>query len=102
MKLQRVLDDLLGVALGGEAGDEDAAAAVGQHGVDAHAQAEAVEQGHGRQHLVAGPEHGVGGDDLLTQRVEVAVGQHDALGGAGGAAGVQDDGGIVAALRSTR
>jgi len=65
--------------------------------MDAHAQAEAVEQGHGRQHLVAGAEHGVGGDDLLPQRVEVAVGQHDALGGAGGAAGVQYHGGIVIA-----
>ena len=63
----------------------------------AHAQTEAVEQGHGRQHPVAGPEHGVGGDDLLAQCVEVAVGQHDALCGAGGAAGVQNDRGIVVA-----
>ena len=90
-----VLDDLLGVALGGEPGDQNAAPALGQHGVDAHAQSEAVEQGHGGQHPVAGPEHGVGGDDLLAEGVEVAVGQHDALGGAGGAAGVEDHRRIV-------
>ena len=96
-KVALVLHDLLGVALGGEPGDEDAPSALGQHGVDAHAQPEAVEQGHGGQHPVAGTEHGIGGDDLLSQRVEVAVGQHDALGGAGGAAGVQDHGGVVKA-----
>ena len=91
-----VLGDELGVALGGEAGHQDAAPALGEHGVDAHAQAEAVEERHGGEHLVAGAEHGVGGDDLLAQGVEVAVGEDDALGGAGGAAGVEDDGGIVA------
>ena len=63
--------------------------------MDAHAQTEAVEDGHGGQHLVPGTEHGVGGDDLLPQRVKVLIGQDDALGGAGGAAGVEDDGGIV-------
>ena len=90
-----VFHDLLGVALGGEARDQDAAAALGEHRVDAHAQAEAVEQRHGGEHLVAGAEHRVGGDDLLAQGVEVPVGQHDALGGAGGAAGIEDDGGVV-------
>ena len=56
-----------------------------------------MEQGHGGQHPVAGAEHGIGGDDLLRQRVEVAVGQHDALGGAGGAAGIEDHRRIVIA-----
>ena len=90
-----LLDQILGVALGGEPGNQNAPAALGQHGVDAHAQTEAVEDGHGGQHLVPGTEHGVGGDDLLPQRVKVLIGQDDALGGAGGAAGVEDDGGIV-------
>ena len=35
------------------------------------------------------------GDDLLGEGVEVAVGEHDALGGAGSAAGVEDDGGVI-------
>ena len=94
-KVALILHDLLGVAFGGEAGDEDATSAAGQHGVHAHAQAEAVEQGHGRQHPVAGAEHGVGGDDLLGQGVKVAVGEHNALGSSGGAAGVEDHGRVV-------
>ena len=85
-----LLDQILGVALGGEPGNQNAPAALGQHGVDAHAQTEAVEDGHGGQHLVPGTEHGVGGDDLLPQRVKVLIGQDDALGGAGGAAGVEN------------
>ena len=92
-----VLGYELGVALGGEAGHENAPSALGQHRVDADAETEAVEDGHGGQHLVPGTEHRVGGDDLLGEGVEVAVGEHDALGGAGGAAGVEDDCGIVVA-----
>ena len=91
-----VLGDLLGVALGGESGDQDAAAALAEHGVDAHAQTEAVEQRHGSQHLVAGAEDGVRRHHLLAQSVEVLVGEHDALGGAGGAAGIEDHGGVLA------
>ena len=64
--------------------------------MDRDAQAESVEHGHDGEHLVAGPEHGIGGHDLLSQSVEIAVGQQDALGGPGGAAGVQDDGDVVA------
>ncbi len=60
-----ILHDLLGIALGGEPGNENAPAAAGQHRVDAHAQAKAMEQRHSRQHPVSGAEHGVGGDDLL-------------------------------------
>ena len=55
-----------------------------------------MEQRHGGEHLVAGVEHRVRRNDLLTKRVEVPVRQHDALGRAGRAAGVEDDGGVVA------
>ena len=93
-----VLEDKLGVALGGEAGHQHAAPALRKHGMDGNAQAEAMEHGHDCQHLIAGTEHRVGGDDLLTQRVEVEVGKQDPLGDAGGAAAVQDHGGILALL----
>ena len=92
-----VLGYELGVALGCEAGHEDAPSALGQHRVDADAEAEAVEDRHGGQHLVPGAEHRVGGNDLLGEGVEVTVGEHDALGGAGSAAGVEDDSGVVVA-----
>ena len=68
-----VLEEKLGVALSSEPGHQDAAAAAGQHGVDGYAQAKAVEHGHYRQHPVAGPEEGVGGNDLGGQSVEVHV-----------------------------
>ena len=63
--------------------------------MDAHAKTEPVEQRHGSKHLVARPEHGVGRDDLLAQRVKVFIGQFNAFGSAGGAAGIQDHGGVV-------
>ena len=63
--------------------------------MDAHAEAEAVKQRHRREHPVPRTEHGIGGDDLLGEGVEVPVGQDDALGGAGGAAGVEDDRRVV-------
>ena len=63
--------------------------------MDGYAQAEAVEHGHDRKHLVAGLEHGVGGDDLLCQRIEVQVGQGDSLLGSCGSAGVEDHRRIV-------
>ena len=63
--------------------------------MDAHAETEAVEERHGREHLVPDAEHRVGSLDLLAEGVEVQVRQQDALGGAGGAAGVEDDRGIV-------
>ena len=91
-----ILGDELRVALGGKARHEDAAPALREHGVDAHAEAEAVEQRHGGEHLVAGVEHRVRRDDLLAECIEVLVRQHDALGRAGRAAGVENDGGVVA------
>ncbi len=84
--------------MGREARHEYAAAAVGQHGMDAHAQAEAVEHGHDGQHLVPDVEDGVGGHDLRAQRVEVHVGQQYALGDAGDAKAVEHHRGGVGPL----
>ena len=64
---------LLCIGLRGEARNENAAAALREHRVDAHAKAEAVEQRHCREHLIADAEHGVCRDDLLAEGVEVAV-----------------------------
>ena len=64
--------------------------------MDADAQPKAVEQRHGRQHAVAGAEHGIDGNDLLGQRVEIPVRQQNSLGRAGRAAGIQNGGRIVA------
>ena len=89
-----MLHQVLGVAFWGKAGHQDAAPALGEHGVDADPQAKAVEHRHGGQHFVAGTEHGVGGDDLLAEGIEVFVGEDDALVGAGGAARIKDDGGV--------
>ena len=50
-----------------------------------------MEKRHGGEHFVTDAEHGVRGDDLLPEGVEVPVGQDDALRGAGGAAGIEDD-----------
>ena len=94
-EIAAMLDDQLGIAFGGKAGHQNAPPALGQHGMDADTQTETVEQGHGGQHFVAGTEHLVGGNDLLAESVEIAVGEHDALGGAGGAARIQDHGRIV-------
>ena len=63
--------------------------------MNAHAETEAVEQRHRGEHLVAGAEHRVSGDYLLAERVEVEVGEQDALGGAGGAAGIKDCAAII-------
>ena len=90
-----VLAQQLRVGLGREPGHQYAPAAVGQHRVDADAQAKAVEHGHDGQHLVALFPDGVGGDDLRRQGVEVQVGQQYALGDAGGAAAVEYDRRVV-------
>ena len=55
-----------------------------------------MEQRHGREHTVARAEHGVGGNDLLAEGIEVQVREQDALGGAGGAAGIEDGSGVIA------
>ena len=85
-----VLHQHLGIAARGEPGHQDAAAAADQHGVDGHAQTEAMEHRHHCQHFVTGAEHGVGGDDLFSQSVEVQIRKLDALGDAGGAAGIEN------------
>ena len=54
-------------------------------------QAETVEHRHHCQHLVSRAEHGVGGQHLGAQSIEVQVGQQDTLGDAGSAAGIEDD-----------
>ena len=91
-----VLHDLLGVALGRKARDQDAASALREHRVHAHAEAEAVEQRHRREHAVAGAEHRVRRDDLLAEGVEILVRQHDALCCAGRTAGIEDHSGVRA------
>ena len=64
--------------------------------MDADAQAEAVEDGHDREHgaacdlLVA-----AGGDGLQGQGIEVQARQTDALGGAGGTAGIENGGAVL-------
>ena len=59
--------------------------------MDADAEAEAVEHGHDGEHLhaVDGREAG-GRDGLQAEGVEVHVGEQDALGRAGGTAGIED------------
>ena len=88
-----LLHENIGVGLHAELGHQDAGAAGDEGRVDADAQAEAVEHGHDGEHLHAGnllhAEAG-GGDGLQRQGVEIQVGEHDALGGAGGAAGIED------------
>ena len=81
-----------------ELGNEHAGAPGNQRGMDADAQAEAVEHGHDGEHLHIGDFlHGEagGGDGLKGQGVEVQVGEHDALGGAGGAAGVENGAAVL-------
>ena len=91
-----VLHDLLGVALGRKARDQDAASALREHRVHTHAEAEAVEERHRRQHTVTGAEHRVRRDDLLAEGIEILVRQHDALCCAGRTAGIEDHGGVRA------
>ncbi len=63
--------------------------------MDADAETETVKERHGGEHFVADVEHGVCGDDLLAEGIEVPVRQDDALRGAGGPAGIQDDRGVI-------
>ena len=80
----------LGIGLRREARDQDAAAAVHEHGMNADAKAEAVEHGHDGEHLVARLEHGVRGDNLCAEGIEVEVGKQDALRYARSTAAVED------------
>ena len=96
-KVAAVLGDKLGVACGGKSRNENAAAAVCEHRMDADAEAEAVEKGHGGEHLIARAEHLVDADDLSGEGVEIKVSKHYTLRGAGSAAGIQNNGGILRA-----
>ena len=82
-----LFDEQIGVGLDVELRDEDAARAANQGGVDADAEAEAVEHRHDGEHLHAVDGCKAGGrDGLEAKSVEVQVAEHDALGGAGRAA----------------
>ena len=86
-----LFDEQLGVGIDVELRNKDAARAANQGGMDADAEAEAVEHGHDGEHLqpVDGREAG-GSDGLQAQRVKVHIGQENALGRAGRAAGIED------------
>ena len=86
-----LLDEKLCVGVDIELRDEDAACAADEGGVDADAEAEAMEHGHDGEHLhaVDGRE-ARGGNGLEAQGVEVHVGQENPLGRAGRAAGIED------------
>ena len=97
-----LLHQHIGVGIHAELGHQDAGGAANQGGVDADAQTEAMEHGHHGEHLHPGDFlHGEagGGDGLQCQGVEIQVGEHDALGGAGGAAGIEDGAaGVIGAV----
>jgi hypothetical protein len=86
------LDDVLGRMQGA---DDDHGAADGERQQDAHGEHEAVK--HGQQDreaiVVHGAEHDAAALDVVE---EIAMGEHRALGPARGAAGVDDDGKVVA------
>ena len=90
-----VFHDHFGIAGRCETRYQNAAASTDQHGVDGHAQAEAMEHGHHGKHLVSGPEHGIGGHDLARQRIEIEVGEQDPLGDSGSSARIQDHGHFI-------
>ena len=91
-----LLDQGLGVGLDIELGDQDAGSAADQGGMDADAQTESVEHRHDGEHLHARHASIAGGSDgLQAQGIEIEVGEHDALGGAGGAAGIEDRAAVV-------
>ena len=90
-----ILGNELRIALSGKPGHQNTPSALRKHGMNTYAQPKAMEQGHGGQHLVSGAEHGVGGNDLLAQSIEVLVGQQNAFGGACRSAGIKDHGRIL-------
>ena len=63
--------------------------------MDAHAEPEAVEDRHCRKHLIPRAEHGVRRNYLLAEGIEVFIGQHNALRGACGTAGIENNGGVI-------
>ncbi len=93
----------LRIALRIDGRDEDIAAAVDEDGVDADAETETVEDRHSCQEPQVAEEVEVDRHRTLEcERVEVLVGEQDALRSAGGTAGVQDDGGAALLIRYER
>ena len=72
-----------------EPGQHNGSAPEGQHGVDANAQSEAMKDGHHGKHPVTGLQASAAVDALQSQCIEIQIRQQDALGLAGGAAGVK-------------
>ena len=58
--------------------------------MNTNAQPKAVEKGHGREHFIPNPEHGVGCYNLLPKSVKVLVSEQDPFGGTRGASGIKD------------
>ena len=81
-----------------EVGDDDDREAQHQRQMDAAGVAVGDEGGHDVHELLAPVEQLVVGAELLRQSVEAVVGEHDTLRGAGGAAGVDDDAGVVGVI----
>ena len=81
-----------------EVGDDDDREAQHQRQMDAAGVAVGDEGGHDVHELLAPVEQLVVGAELLRQSVEAVVGEHDAFRGAGGAAGVDDDAGVVGVI----
>ena len=82
-----------------EIGDDDDREAQHQRQMDAAGVAVGDEGGHDVHELLAPVEQLVVGAELLRDGVEAVVGEHNALGRAGGAAGVDDDAGVVGVIR---
>ena len=84
------------IGLDAELGHQNAGGTADKCGVDADTQTKAVENRHDGQHF-----HAVDafvarcGDGLQAQCIEIAVAQPDALGGAGGTAGIENCGAIL-------
>ena len=82
-----------------EVGDDDDREAQHQRQMDAAGVAVGDEGGHDVHELLAPVEQLIVGAELLRDGVEAVVGEHDALGRAGGAAGVDHDTGVVGVVR---
>ncbi len=86
----------MGVGFDAELGYQNACCAADEGGVNADTQTKSVKNGHDGQHFHAGnASEAGGGNGLQCQCVKVAVGKADALGGAGGATGIEDHGAVV-------
>ena len=91
-----LFDEQVGIGVDVELRDKDAACAADEGRMDADAKAEAMEDRHDGEHLHAVDRREAGGrDGLKAERIEVHVGEQNALGGAGGAAGIEDGGTVV-------